>query len=104
MADERGKAGKADPRGGPGSQAPPTPQKDQDQPIEVPGRPDADRERDRGKAYGPGGAQQRMGDQKPLTPPRPDARSADQDAPITEPNDQRDRGTRTGPGADTTPL
>jgi hypothetical protein len=43
-----------------------------------------------------------MDEQKPLNPSQPGANSADQDAPITEPGNQP--GSRTGPGADTTPL
>lgn len=73
--------------------------------IEVPGRPDADSEQNRGKAYGPGGARQTMGGPAGAGQQGgPGRTSSDQDQPIDEPRGDRQQGDRTGPGADTTPL
>lgn len=78
----------------PGQSDPSGPQR-QGQPIEVPGRPDADNNPDRDKAYGPGGGQPKG---RPGT--GPDDAPGEPDQGAQDPN----QSAPTGRGADTKPL
>jgi hypothetical protein len=80
----------------PGRPDPSDPQR-QGQPIEVPGRPDADRDTDRDKAYGPGGGKPKG---TAAGAGGRDAAPAEPDQGAQDPN----QSAPTGRGADTKPL